>query len=76
MSTVSTNNLQPSHLHHFPLYVLGKVSSLSLNFLTCRCGNKDFLGFPGDLVVKNPPANAGDTGSNPDLGRPHVPWSN
>ena len=33
-------------------------------------------GFPGDLLVKNPPANAGDTGANPDLGRPHVPWSN
>ena len=26
-------------------------------------------GFPGGPVVKNPPANAGDTGSNPDLGR-------
>ena len=25
--------------------------------------------FPGDPVVKNPPANAGDTGSIPGLGR-------
>ena len=25
--------------------------------------------FPGGSVVKNPPANEGDTGSNPDLGR-------
>ena len=25
--------------------------------------------FPGDSVVKNLPANAGDMGSNPDLGR-------
>ena len=24
----------------------------------------------------NPPANAGDTGSNPGLGRSHMPWSN
>ena len=56
MSIVSANNLQPSHLHHFPLYILGKVSSLSLNFLTCRCSNNDFPGFPGDSVVKNPPA--------------------
>ena len=30
----------------------------------------------GGAVVKKPPANAGDTGSIPDLGRPHVPWSN
>ena len=27
-------------------------------------------GFPGGLVVKNPPANTGDTGSIPRLGRP------
>ena len=26
-------------------------------------------GFPGDLVVKNLPANAGDSGSIPELGR-------
>ena len=26
-------------------------------------------GFPGGSVVKNPPANAGDTGSIPSLGR-------
>ena len=28
--------------------------------------------FPGGLVVKNPPANAGDMGSIPGLGRSHV----
>ena len=33
-------------------------------------------GFPGGVVVKNPPANAGDTGSIPGLGRSHMPWSN
>ena len=32
-------------------------------------------GIPGDSVVKNPPANAGDTGSVPDVGRPHMPQS-
>ena len=31
--------------------------------------------FPGGLVVKNLPANAGDTGSIPDPGRSHVPQS-
>ena len=34
------------------------------------------LGFPGGAVVKNPPANAGNTGSSPGLGRSHMPWSN
>ena len=30
------------------------------------------LDFPGGPVVKNPPSNAGDTGSIPGLGRPHM----
>ena len=34
------------------------------------------LGFPGVLVVKNPPANVGGTGSIPDPGRSHMPQSN
>ena len=33
-------------------------------------------GFPGGAVVKNPPANAGDTGSSPGLERSHMPRSN
>ena len=33
-------------------------------------------GFPGGAVVKNPPANAGYTGSSPGLGRSHMPRSN
>ena len=33
-------------------------------------------GFPGGAVVKNPPANAGDTGSSPGPGRSHMPWNN
>ena len=32
--------------------------------------------FPGGTVVKNPPANAGDTGSSPGPGRSHIPQSN
>ena len=30
-------------------------------------------GFPGGSVVKNPPTNAGDTGSIPGLGGSHTP---
>ena len=33
-------------------------------------------GFPGGAVVKNPPANAGDTGLSPGPGRSHMPQSN
>ena len=32
--------------------------------------------FPGGAVVKNPPANAGDTDSSPGPGRSHMPRSN
>ena len=32
--------------------------------------------FPGGAVVKNPPANVGDTGSSPGPGRSHMPRSN
>ena len=32
-------------------------------------------GFPGGAVVRNLPANAGDTGSSPGPGRSHMPWS-
>jgi len=34
--------------------------------------NQKSQGFPGGSVVKNPPANAGDTGSIPDPGTFHM----
>ena len=37
---------------------------------------KGKMGFPRGSVVKNPPANAGDTGSIPDPGRSHMLWGN
>ena len=33
-------------------------------------------GFPGGAVVENLPANAGDMGLSPGLGRSHMPQSN
>ena len=35
-----------------------------------------YRGFPGGAVVESLPANAGDTGSSPGLGRSHMPRSN
>ena len=37
---------------------------------------KTVAGFPGGAAVENLPANAGDTGSSPGLGRSHMPPSN
>ena len=39
-------------------------------------GRNKVRGFPGGAVVKNLPANAGDTGWSPGLGRSHMPRSN
>ena len=39
-------------------------------------GKKEAQDFPGGTVVKNPPANAGDMGSSPSLGRFHMSRSN
>ena len=51
-----------------------QVQSLVQEDSTCHGApkpiNKDF---PSGPVVKNPPANAGDTGSIPGPGRFHVP---
>ena len=43
---------------------------------TYICTQEKYRDFPGGTVVKNPPANAGDTGSSPGPGRSHVHWSN
>ena len=37
--------------------------------------SKVIRGFPGGAVVGSPPANAGDMGSSPGLGRSHMPRS-
>ena len=51
-----------------------------MNILNCLYSikteiNNEVSDFPGGPVVKNMPANAGDTGSILDLGRSHVPRS-
>ena len=47
------------------------------NGILCNLKKKEILDFPGVLVVKNVvknlPANEGDTGSIPGLGRFHMP---
>ena len=54
------------------------IYSLSELFGSCSKGLFKNIGkdFPGGSVVKNPPANAGDMGSSPGLGKSHMLWSN
>ena len=52
----------------------GKNESTGVNI---RCVQDAIgKGFRGGAVVKNPHANAGDTGSSPGLGRSHMPRGN
>ena len=53
---------------------LNKFKSITTVFVTLNL--KYRWDFPGDAVVKNPPANAGDTGSSPGPGRSHMSRSN
>ena len=52
-------------------FIIMKLSPV----LTERIKNPYERGFPGGAVVENLPANAGDTGSSPGLGRSHMPQS-
>ena len=52
-------------------YFLSREKPITLLSIKQNTGN-----FPGGAVVKNPPANAGDTGSSPDPGRSHMLQSN
>ena len=45
-----------------------------MNYSSIKMSLKKIIkGFPGGTVVKNPLANAGDTGLSPGLGRSHMP---
>ena len=69
----------------FPHYLTDSIKSLLwVHFISLWESNFYFfsklsrvkickmLGFPGGAVVENPPANAGNTGSSPGLGRSHM----
>ena len=49
--------------------VYGSLSNSIFNKQLIEPKSFSSMGFPGDSVVKNPPANAGDLGSTPGLGR-------
>ena len=62
-----------SNLYHLVIKI---PHTLSLKITTRLNKKPKYLGFPGGAVVENLPANAGDTGSSPGLGRSHMPRSN
>ena len=52
------------------------VKNNKMKITTTIKKKKNMGDFPGGTVVKNPPANAGHTGSSPGPGRSHMPRSN
>ena len=52
------------------------MNKAAINILQRSLYRNRFSGFPGGAVVENLPANAGDMGSSPGLGRSHMPRSN
>ena len=54
----------------------GSETSVSTPSCACRRLKHRSCGFPGGSVSKNPPADSGDVGSMPGLGRSHTPQSN
>ena len=74
------NHDDSQHLWHTS-YMLEIILSNFLCMLIQSSNNPcsfkyTYSGFPGGAVVRNPPANAGDTGSSPGPGRSHMPCSN
>ena len=72
-------------VYHFTVYLAGKKgSALPTKIILPQHQKISYKieafktqhgGFPGGAVVENLPANAGDTGSSPGLGRSHMPQS-
>ena len=60
------------------VFFLQKIKSIKKKLRTSLLAQRLRIrlpGFPGGAVVKNLPANAGDTGSSTGLGRSHMPQS-
>ena len=54
----------------------GGDDAMVLSRATAEYQKRRSWGFPGGAVVENLPANAGNTGLSPGLGRSHMPRSN
>ena len=68
----STKQLLCFHLSCIYLYHNCMVKSFK-GWYNWESRELDSRGFPGGAVVESPPADVGDTGSCPGLGRSHVP---
>ena len=64
-------------MSYHPIFIKHSLPVWHVTSISLLMGLKGPIsGFPGGTVVENLPANAGDTGSSPGLGRSHMPQSN
>ena len=63
-------------LQYFYTPAVRNVVPAYKNILSTIIPKEYALGFPGGATVENLPANAGEAGSSPGLGRSHMPRSN
>ena len=61
-----------SRLSHISSYLKGSLEVKKIKLPKVPDLNIIPWDFPGGAVVKNPPANGGDMGSSPGLGRSHM----
>ena len=66
----------PGHLTTYQTENCAQADHIPQGHLPHLAFKTPSLDFPHSAVVKNLPANAGDTGSSPGAGRSHMPWSN
>ena len=59
-----------------PGWCLARCINVCCRSRTWKAENRKDGDFPGSPVIRNPPANTGDTGSIPGLGRFHMPRGN
>ena len=71
VSSVDDGFWTSGHYIHIPEYEEGEKDREETSTVF-----KSPRGFPGGAVVESLPANAGDAGSSPGLGRSHMPPSN
>ena len=80
LSSVPGLGRSPREGKGYPLQYSGLENSMDCivhEVAKSQTGQRDFhFHFPGDSVVKNPSANAGDTGSIPGPGGSYKPQSN
>ena len=65
---------EPRRLQPMGSQTVGHDWATSLSFSFFTAFKKEWWGFSGGPVVKNPPCNVGDTSSIPGLGRFHLLW--